>query len=341
MDYDQFMIFVVLLLCIKRFVKWGGAYMSYFLRLDLCQWDEVLNASNCVYVLISPFHKLTYIGKTTRKLNTRWKEHCWNSVKCYNGAKVHRWLNKALVGAYIPVPIWFGKDPLISEIETDCIKSINPGLNTMKKVNGKKRRSRAHEAATVTDNHCIITNAREPLVFCSKKGLFKDSSNLVSILGSLKSANIRNIEIINNTGSRWIGGWRFISHLFGFSLIKIGGKKLLLKDVRFDIENGGSWVPIDICKHLSKVDQLKGEVISLLRAPWKRKDLYGYDLDKLIYLLKGVKFIKGKRGRQIIRGIISKVIWKKFRIRARDRLVIKIPYNSAIQKKKGGLRTNS
>ncbi|GBG75917.1 hypothetical protein CBR_g21159 [Chara braunii] len=171
------------------------------------------------------------------------------------------------------------------------------------------------------------------LITFTRQDYLEKTTSLRRILKEAHTEARREIKISSHGGSIWGEDWAVTKQVFGSSVLHFNGKKLPFAQAKSILQEEGSFWITQIKRSENAQERRKGYLQLLLRLPWKRKELWGFEVDKLMHLYAGAGAFHSKSTRKQLKDAIGKVVSGKVGINIRRRIVIALQYDSTIKKR--------
>ncbi|GBG69962.1 hypothetical protein CBR_g4789 [Chara braunii] len=327
-------------------LRWGEKYLelwkqeAFFGRLDL------RSPRSCVYVVISPWYKQTYVGMTERTLAERWLEHlkCVRSGDSKRSRNLYNWLGKVGVHSYVAVSVYFSSDRReLEAVERTLIRAWSPSLNSKgvkrrsrkRRRRGKKERRRDVERNTTENGKKKIeggTCEKSTIIALRREG-GERTVRVIDLLRSLtKAPREVGIRIWTYGGGSSADNWRVVRRTFGESRVCVGKHTRSLRKCKRFFEVKG-WITLrDVTEAMPKALKLKQNLVSIFKDKRKAQRLYNKSQDELVEYYAAAKLFSEKRSRTRGRRIISDVFRRSFGMNVRGRIVVKVEFDDRIKK---------
>ncbi|GBG71903.1 hypothetical protein CBR_g10839 [Chara braunii] len=333
-------------------IPWCEKFLEYW--RDACSTDnlDLRRPGGCVYALVSPWYKQTYIGMTERTLNRRWKEHATRGTrKKKNGDRgrqnLYTWLRKVGVEQYVAIPLLPNADRLkLEAAERSMIKTWSPSLNTMmKKRRTKKRRRRGkkeqHRNNRMTEEVTPALNGmahpekstRTKILTLKDEDSTEGTVRIVSLLRKLaKKGKGREYKLTSNGGVVWTDNWRVVRRIFGETRVRVGKRTRPLRKCKQLFEQEGVVKIRDVTKASPSTLRLKNDFVRMFKYKKRQKKLGGLRIEELIRYYAAAKVFSTKRSRSRAKKMVSDVVKRKFGIQISRRVITKARFDDRVKK---------
>ena len=288
--------------------RWLRRLRPFIHGVDACL--EGYNEGKCVvYVLLSPFTKHFYVGKTICGLRERLFQHLLD-VRGTSRTHVHRWLRKFGAHLYCIIPLAFTSEQDLDRTETHFIRLLQPTLNHMKvrRTAGIRRRflpgrgSRWIRQRRVRERHHLRQQLRfHSLSYFTNKETGATSSSLATLFdAAVDTPSGRNFAVQQHAGTHFAQDWGKLRFVYGRSLImspQHGGLVRVERFIRF-LKLGGA-MTFEVVLIVAGTPDLRWArhtAIQLLADPTTIPELYTRSPDDLMRRLRQrVRIITTKR----------------------------------------------
>ncbi|GBG89630.1 hypothetical protein CBR_g49420 [Chara braunii] len=311
-----------------------SAHLSSLAERGHCPWakkwidmlgeevGDLTTKGSGIYVLVSPWCRHTYVGRTMRNFILRWSEHVKLAIagKMGNAPKLHAWLRVFGWDKYLVLPVMVQvSDPLV--IEKAPIKRYSPAMNThgrcrdgRKSRRRKGKRERGQRGVNKIQGRMITFNKTASLIDLLKGFLGSDGQR----------------SIVSSGGDVWADRWRVVKGKVGESTLRVSGNVLPIKMCRRVLEARGTFDVDRIKITSSAVEHGRYVLRDLLAQLWRVKDLYRKGSAELIALYRTASTFGRKCTRNQLKITITRVIRKVHGFEVRNRPRVKMPFSTNI-----------
>ncbi|GBG82231.1 hypothetical protein CBR_g34515 [Chara braunii] len=295
-------------------------------------WDKHEDAwfaepEACVYALVSPRFRATYIGQTSRTLEERWEEHKRMAETKEEGRqhKLYRWLRKKGWREYVAIPLVNGAKNELLELEGFYIGNFCPVLNAKGRRTRHKKNRPGRRQRRAKNRQRTASDGVAPVLIESEGYKGYSIRRLLAVSGS-------NTIVRVGQGTRWCEDWSVVKRCYGMTEIRWRGEMTLLRRVRLREVIGSSFEVTRIV--LTKNNHNHQLLIALLRIPLYRRTLYtvGFTMDRLVRLYYAVREFRQRRDRAILRGVISRAVRAKYGVSIRKRLIVRVRFEEGLSR---------
>ena len=306
-----------------------------------------------VYVLVSPFCKRFYVGKSDRTWGDRWMEHC-RAVTGTSQQRVHRFLRHHGIEQYAMVPLAFVPQGEAADVEKVLIRRLQPALNSYHREGCEQRRgkhmlrsgaSQRHPRRWMSQRRRDHTGpgegraAEAPLpdaqmaVWATPSGFTTNLATVVQGL-ALRAPVIGKTVVMGTGGTYNCTDFTALRRVWGETLVSVNGGRIdTLSLVLPRLRHQRAPVQLEFwaARRTGTVrDAAKEQLIGFLRHPPSRTTMYTATQAEFVFWLRVSRDVSSIRTRHALRGLLYSTFCRRFGFSLRQRLTVKVAYSPMV-----------